>query len=271
VEEEAALDEIGGASAVETVAEDGVAEGGQMDADLMRAAGADFDFEISVAGVAFDDAPVGEGGAAGAEAAGHLRAMNGVAGDGLVEATVVGFGEALDDGEIDLVDFAGGELFAEGAVGGVGARDDDDAAGFFVEAMDDTGTIVAAGGGELAEVVEQGIDEGAGVLAGAGMDDYARGFVDDDDVFVFIEDVEGKVFGFGVEGRTGLGFDGDAFGAAEQQRRFGGSRVDEHAAGLDPLLEPGAAEFGQAGLEVVIEALAFFFGENMELHLSSIL
>src|ERR1700753_1788225 len=93
--------------------------------------------------------------------------------------------------------------------------DEDEAAGLFVEAMDDAGAEVAAYIGEFGEVEEEGVDEGAAIAgvgfavckrgcACSGVDHHAGGFVNDGEVLVFVEDVKGNVFGCGVE-RSGLG------------------------------------------------------------------
>ena len=49
-----------------------------------------------------------------------------------------------------------------------------------------------------------GICQRARLNTGSGMDDHAGGFVDDGEVFVFVDDVERNVFGF----ETGGGFFG---------------------------------------------------------------
>ncbi len=113
-------------------------------------------------------------------------------------------------------------------MGAVVFGDEDDAAGLLVEAVDDAGAEVAADAGELVEVVEEGVDEGAvvaGVVggAGAGVDHHAGGLVDDGEVLVFVEDVEGDVLGEGVEGRrVRSAFDLDGLAAVELLFGLGG-------------------------------------------------
>ena len=128
---------------------------------------------------------------------------------GLVTSPASCFRGSFDKREVRLFDLPLGELSGEMAVGSVGAGNQQDAAGAFVEAVDDAGAEVAADFGKRGEVVQQGIDEGAGVAAGAGVDDEAGGLVDCDDIGVFVEDVEGNVLRGGFEGLQLLGFDLD--------------------------------------------------------------
>ena len=135
-----------------------------------------------------------------AAAGGHAGAADEVAGDGEGDGGVVFFEVAVEEGDVGLGDLAAGEHLAELAVGAVVFGDEDEAAGLLVEAMDDAGAEVAADVGELVEVEEEGVDEGAAVAgvvggAGSGVDHHAGGLVDDGEVLVFVEDVEGDVFG----------------------------------------------------------------------------
>ena len=50
-------------------------------------------------------------------------------------------------------------------MGGVVLGDEDEAGGLLVEAMDDAGAEVAADVGEIVEVEEERVDEGAGLRA----------------------------------------------------------------------------------------------------------
>ena len=195
--------------AVEGIADDGMAEGLGVDADLMGAAGFDADFDEGEgavgSGKAFEHVEVGDGGASVCSAGGHTDAADEVAGDREVDGGVVFFEMAVEESDIGLGDLALGEHLAEFAVGAVVFGDEDEAAGLFVEAMDDAGAEIAADVGEIVEVEQQCVDEGAAVAgfvvcAGAGMDHHAGGFVDDGEMFVFVEDFEGNVFRGGMKG-----------------------------------------------------------------------
>ena len=145
-------------------------------------------------------------------------------------------------------------------MGAVVFGDEDEAAGLLVEAMDDAGAEVAADVGEFVEVEEEGVDEGATVAgvvggAGSGVDHHAGGLVDDGEVLVFVEDLEGDVFGDGVEG-CGLrgAFDLDGLAAVEFLFGLGGVAVDADLAGFDEELDAGAGDVGEGLGEVLVEA-----------------
>ena len=193
-------------------------------------------------------------------AGGHAGAADEVAGDGEVDGDVVFREIAVDQRDVGFGDLAVGEHLAELAVGAVVFGDEDDAAGLLVEAVDDAGAEVAADVGELGEVEEEGVDESAAVAgvvggAGAGVDHHAGGLVDDGEVSVFVEDVEGDVLGYGVEGRGMRGaFDLDGLAAVELLFGLGGVAVDADLAGFDEELDAGAADVGDGLGEVLVEA-----------------
>jgi hypothetical protein len=253
---------------VEGVADDGVTEGLGVDADLVGAAGFDADFDEREGtvrgGEAFEYVEVGDGGASVLAASGHAGAAEEVAGDGEGDGGRVFFEVAVEEGEVGLGDLALGEHLAELAVGTVVFGDEDEAAGLLVETMDDAGAEVAAYVGELVEVEEEGVDEGAAVAgvylvrggcAGSGVDHHAGGLVDDGEVLVFVENFERDVLGDGVE-RGGLrgAFDLDGLAAAELLFGLGGMTVDADLAGFDEELDAGAADVGECLGEVLVEA-----------------
>ncbi len=164
--------------------------------------------------------------------------------------------------EVGLPDAAGGEHLAELAVNLVVLGDDDGAAGLLIQAMNDAGAQLAAGGGELLHVVQQRVDQRAAVseivrCAGAGVDHHAGGLVDHGEGVVLIKDVERDVLRRGAQrGWAGLAFDGDGLAAAQLVAGLGGDAVDAHLAGGDEHLHPRAAERGNGVCEVGVEALA---------------
>ena len=155
-----ARDDVGGA--VEGVADDGVAEGLHVDANLVGAAGFDTNLDEGEGAVgggqALEYVDVGDGGAAVGTAGGHAGATDEVAGDGKVDGGVVLFDVAVDEGDVSLGDLTLGEHLAELAVGAVVFGDEDETAGLLVEAVDDAGAQVAADVGEFGEVEEERVD-----------------------------------------------------------------------------------------------------------------
>src|SRR5260370_12370860 len=83
--------------------------------------------------------------------------------------------------------------------------DYDQATSFFVQTGDDAGTQLAADLGERAEAVQQSVDQGAAIAVGvggpgAGVDHHSGGFIDDREVWVFIDKVERDFLRDGEEG-----------------------------------------------------------------------
>src|SRR5689334_20882231 len=85
--------------------------------------------------------------------------------------------------------------------------DDNQAAGFLVKPMDDSWPKVSAYAGKLAKAMEKSVDECPAIAfvvsrPGAGVNHHPRGFVDDDKVVIFIDDVERNFFRNGAERRA---------------------------------------------------------------------
>jgi hypothetical protein len=90
------------------------------------------------------------------------------------------------------------------------------------------------------------------------VDGHASRLVDDDDVGIFVENVEGDGFWLSAKRRARLCVNGDAFAAAEFLRGFGRASVDEDEAGFDQLLDACAAEVGELRGKIAVETLARF-------------
>jgi len=114
--------------------------------------------------------------------------------------------------------------------------------------------------------MEQGVDERAVAVARASVYDHAGGFIDDDDVRVFIEDRERQVFGLGFERRQASGRDTNRIACAYCIRctRTGAVYLDTF--GFDPGLEARTAEFGEALVQEAIETLAVIAGLGRQFH-----
>jgi len=95
---------------------------------------------------------VGDSGAPIGATSGHAGAADKVASNGEIDGGVVFFEVAVEESDVGFGDLAAGEHFAEFAVGAVVFGDEDEAAGEFVEAMDDSGAEVATNVGKLCEV-----------------------------------------------------------------------------------------------------------------------
>ncbi len=112
----------------------------------------------------------------------------------------------MHERNVALLDLAAGKLLGQLAVCDVVLGDDNQAAGFLVQTVHDAGTHLAAYFRELAESMQQRIDQRAAIAlvvggARAGVDHHSRRLVDDREVGVFIDDVERNVLRDGAQRR----------------------------------------------------------------------
>ncbi len=105
-------------------------------------------------------------------------------------------------------------------------------------------------------MVQQRVDQGAGMIACARVDYQAGGLVDGDQIVAGIENFQRDIFGESFEGFQAGGFDGDALGAMQCCRWLHGMAVDRYVSGFDPILQSGAAELRKVRLQEMIEALS---------------
>jgi hypothetical protein len=149
-------------------------------------------------------------------------------------------GASDDKGEVGFFGFPFAELAAEFPVGSVIFGGDEETGGFAVEPMDDSGAVGGASGGEPTfAVMKESGGEGSGRAAGSGMDMHAGGLVDDEDVLVLMEDIEGKILGRDIPGSGGGDPDGDGGFGGELIAGVNGFPVEKDAVLLHPLLDAG--------------------------------
>lgn len=138
---------------------------------------------------------------------GHFQAIVTVSRDRVIYGAVERAGATPNKGAIGAIDGVFVKLGAEAFVGAVGFGRDQQAAGVFVQTVDNTGSQDAAYAGQAAAaMMEEGVDQGAAGIAGAWVGNQPRRFVDDDNVVVFENHVQGDVFGLGqgrLRGRNG--------------------------------------------------------------------
>lgn len=146
-------------------------------------------------------------------------------------------------------------------MGAVVLGDDDAAGGVLVEAVNDAGAGLSADAGEVVAVMKEGVDEGAVGVTRGGVDDEAGGLVDDEDVRVLVEDVEGDVLGGDLDGDSLRDGKEDGVARLEDGAGFGGLAIKRGVAGLDEVLEAGAGVLRQAGVEEAVQALTGVLGQ----------
>ena len=242
-----------GAAAVQLVAGDRGADGGEVYADLVGAAGEGLRQDQRAFTGGGEDLVLRLGAAAGGRH-GHAAAIGVAAGDIGVDDGAVALGDAVAEGDVLLVRLAGLEGGAEGGLGGRGLPEKEHTAGVLVEAVHDARAFDIEGGGFARAVLDEpGGDAGGAGLGGGVVHEEAGGLVDGEEVVVLVEDREGEAAGGGLPGGLGEG-DGDFRALVDVRRLAGGGAVDEHVLVGDEALHAGAAEVGEGGGENGVEA-----------------
>lgn len=131
----------------------------------------------------------------------HPLTVDGMAGD-VIEDCLVGFpGGRLCDSKVEFGSRPFGKLRDEGLMCLIIFRGHNTAGRVLIESMDDAGALHSSYTGELAvAVMEEGINEGAIGISGCWMDHHAVGFVDHDDIGVFINDREWEILRDHIKG-----------------------------------------------------------------------
>ncbi len=127
-----------------------------------------------------------------------------------------------------------------------------------VEPVHDAGPPLAADAGEtVAAMRNQGIDQGAGPMAGGGMNDKFAGFIDVDDVVVLIDDIERDRLGRRLGRLRGWNIDPDGHAGIDAVARIADRlTADGNGAGFDQNFEAGPRQFGDVAGKQAVEPLA---------------
>ena len=240
--------------AVDQIAQNGVADVGHVDPDLVGPSRLQTAADMGVAPVALHHFPVGHGffGVAGGD--GHLLPVGGVPADGGVDGAGVLPEGAADDGFVGPRHGVVLELGGQHGVGQIVFGDSQQSAGVLVDAVDDAGPQLAVDAGEvIAHGVQQAVDQGIVLMTDGRVDHQALGLVDHHHILVLIDDVQGNVLGHDVH-RFGLR-NGDLNGVAGIQFVIflAGLAVSRHGALIHELLGGGAgqvrADTGHEGVQ----------------------
>ncbi len=268
VEEVAAEAERIFATAVEVVADDGEANVGQVDANLVLAAGvgAALDRGVGVGSRARAEVvqgAVGGLGRAGVAARrrhdGHFLPVARVAADRRVDERLRRLEAAVDQGQIDLGHGAVLELVLQIPKGVIVLGGDDEAAGVLVQPVDDARPPLAADALQVGAVGQQGVDQRAAFVAQRRMDDHAGRFVDDDQVAVFVAHVQRDVLGLddGLDHRRHGGH--QPLAALDAVAGAGALAVHRDQSLADEPLPLHPRQIGQGGRQGAVEAFADSF------------
>ena len=250
---------------VERVARHRVADRGEVDADLVRAAAVDADAEQRGAVEALERAPAGPRLASARGSHRHALAANRVAADRPVDLAGRARGDPEHERHVLLLDRARGELARERPVRRIVLGDDQQPGRAAVEPVHDAGAEHAPDPGQVAHPGEQRVDERAARGTRTGVDDQAGRLVHDDDRLVLVHHAQRDVLG--RELRRGGGGDHDAarWPGLHARRSARRGRVEPHVARRDQRLQTGARERGQPSREPRVEPQAGVFGPDHQL------
>ena len=163
-----------------------------------------------------------------------------------------------DEGVINLFDFARRELFRQREVRLVIFCDDEAAAGFLVEPVDDARSRYAADAAQRAfAMVQQRVDERVFLVPGGGMHDDAGGFVDDEQRFVLEQNIERNFFRL-CDGGSGFGpTDFNLLARVRMVRGLDDFAVDADVAFFNKPLQRTARGGGKFFAQKFVEPLAW--------------
>jgi hypothetical protein len=147
---------------------------------------------------------------------------------------------------------------------GVVLRHDHDTRSAPIDPVHDARPQLAANPAQVVDVMEQGIDEGAGGVPGTGVHDHPRRLVQHGEIFVLVEDFEWKLFARDIGWRRRRDVDRHRFAFAHRKVRLGGSARDDHATFGDQPLDLRPRMLGQHRDEEAVEALAVEVRRNGE-------
>ena len=227
-------------AAVQRVPDDGMANRAEVDADLMRAAGVNRHLHqrqhpAEVLGA--DDARHRGPGAAYPRRLGrHLLAVRRIAADRRVDPAA-GHHFAPGEREIFLLHLTLGELPRQLFVRPIVLRDDHQARRALVQPVHDAGPLFSADAAEIVHVVQQGVDQGAALVARRRVDHHARRLVDDDQILVLVDDRERQILGRGRRLDRLGNLDRDLLSGLDRLVRLRRVSCDQHGALLDQPLK----------------------------------
>ncbi len=264
------------AGAIDLVAEQGMAEMGEVDADLVSAAGLELAGEqggdrFGIAAVeGLDHFPVGDRITAALTHRHFLTAIR-VPVDRLVDGA--GFSARRSPGErhVAAPHFAGaamvGELRRQRLVGAVVLGHHHQAGGVLVEPVDDAGTADPADAGKAQPAMgNQRVDQRSGLMPGGGMHHEILRLVDDDDVVVLEHDIERDVLAFGLGGGGGRHVDCDRIPRIDMISGVANpDAADAHLTCEDQRLQARARQVGTAHGEHAVQPPRSFVAVDRDL------
>ena len=253
-------------STVHRIADNWMADGGHVHADLVGAAGLNADThkrEFAEARIeATNNFIVGDGGASVVcRAGGHTGAAHRIAAECCRDRSLLALDCAMHEGNVGLADLTRGKQFSERAMGCIVFGDDDEAAGVLVETVHDAGPEVAPCGRKRLETKSRALTRV--LLFRASSDSPApawtimpAGLLTTAKCLSSKTTSRGMSCGVALRVRVGLAGDEYVFAAAKLERSFGLRAVDRDIALIEEELHARTADALELRGDEVIEALA---------------
>ena len=241
--------------AVGFIADERMAEKLKMHADLMRATGVNLRLDERGRVQSFQHAITGVRGPAGIVVArGHAFAVRRMPGDGGVDFAGFAREFTAHNRIVNFFNLPPGELRRKREVRFVVFGDDEAAAGFLVEPVDDAGPRDAADAAERTlAVMEQGVDERVFLVSGGGMHDQPGGFVQHEQRLVLKKNGERDCLRLCFGGFCLRPMDFNLFAGARAVRGFGYVTIDADMALFNQPLQRAARGgrkfFAQIGVQ----------------------
>jgi len=123
--------------------------------------------------------------------------------------------------------------------------------------MDDSETVLGADAPDLRKVMEKGVDEGSEPASRPRMDEESAGLVDDGDVLVGVDHIQGNELRFEGRSRRELDFRRDQIAGTQFVARLAERPVDRHLVFIDEPLELRPGKIPDLTAQEDVEAIAF--------------
>jgi len=190
-------------AAVNRIPDNRITPLGQMNPDLVRPAGLDFNIQKRGRAIAFAHFPQRQRVFAVPAFCGHFFAVFRMASHGQNNLAACAFNVSPAKRDIFLIHVMLFKLRGEPAVRLVGLGGNDQAGRFLVQPVDDARPDHPADAGKVVAMKKQRIDEGLIRIPRRGMNDHARRFIDDNNGSVFINDIQRDILRNrnGIDGR----------------------------------------------------------------------
>jgi len=239
------------AATISAVAHQGESHMSHMDADLVGATGFEIDADMGVGGIALHNAIMGDRFLATVHHR-HAGALARMATDGRIDGGT-GHQYALHYRLVFPAHTAILQLGHQGILRTLGTGNHHQPGGVLVEAVNDA----AAWQQRLIRVaMQQGIEQCALGISRARVNHQPYRLVDDQDVLILINQVEGDILRYPVALLLQFGLQVEAFTAKHLVAAPAGLTIESNGTILDPLLKPGTGKIRKQRGGHLIESLA---------------